>query len=437
MNVRVFGITALAMALAAALMAQAHDGPHGGVTVDYWPPWVTKTTTSTATVNWRGETDGCGSVEYAMSSYFDKHQRFQESVECSAPGTYQHVNLVNLRPGTPYVYRVTPSGNADAYGNRSFRTMPVRGRFVFIVISDTQEGHNYTEAMRFKYVADAVAKEEGALFVLHGGDNAAHDGSGVWYNYAEAADAMLARIAIYPAVGNHEYHNSAGGTNPPTKAAQYRSSYDVPLHYSFDCAGVRFVILDSPDPASAVGNDDPQTSLALAESQVEWLKEVLNNDMLGTFTIHHHPIWDLGSTTANPNLHPWETLYHAYRITATFAGHTHNYQRYSVEGIPYFVVGNAGGRFADITTNDKRADSYQFGETRRLGYLRVTVDPASHTATAQEIFVASVEVDDSAETPLVFDPPVIGDSVRFPLSGVPGPPRPPTLRRPEVLPEIP
>jgi hypothetical protein len=315
--------------------------------------------------------------------------------------------------------------------------MPVRGRFVFIVISDTQEGHNYTEAMRFKYVADAVAKEEEAIFVLHGGDNAAHDSSGVWNNYAEAADAMLARIAIYPAVGNHEYHNPAGGTNRPTTAEQYRWSYDVPLHYSFDCAGVRFVILDSPDPASAVGNDDPQTSLALAESQVEWLKELLDNDMLGTFTIHHHPIWDLGSTAANPNLQPWETLYHAYKITATFAGHTHDYQRYSVEGIPYFVVGNAGGRFADITDGDPRAEWYRFGETRRLGYLRVTVDPASHTATAQEIFVASVEVDDSAETPLVFDPPVIGDSVTFPLSGVPGPPHLPNSRLPQVLPAIP
>ena len=31
------------------------------------------------------------------------------------------------------------------------------------------------------------------------------------------------------------------------------------------------------------------------------------------------------------------------------------------------------------------------GETRQLGYLRVTVDPANNTATATEIFVASVD----------------------------------------------
>ena len=116
--------------------------------------------------------------------------------------------------------------------------------------------------------------------------------------------------------------------------------------------------------------------------------------MSGIFTIHHHPIWHYGRTTINSDLQPWEDLYHAYPISANFAGHTHNYQRYSVEGIPYFVVGNAGGKFADLT-DDPYAVWYQFGETRQLGYLKVTVDPANNTATAQEIFVASVETDDS------------------------------------------
>ena len=51
---------------------------------------------------------------------------------------------------------------------------------------------------------------------------------------------------------------------------------------------------------------------------------------------------------------------------------------------------------------------------RQLGYLKVTVHPAKNRATAQEIFVAWVEEDDS-ETATVYDPPVIGDVVTFPL----------------------
>ena len=58
---------------------------------------------------------------------------------------------------------------------------------------------------------------------------------------------------------------------------------------------------------------------------------------------------------------------------------------------------------------------YQYGETRQLGYLRVRVDPTNNTATAQEIFVASVEEDDS-ETATVHDPPIIADTITFPLA---------------------
>lgn len=382
--------------------------------VDYWAPCVTKTTTNSATTNWRGDTDGLGSIDYATSSYYNVHQSFEKTIASQTMKTYQHVQLIGLEPNTSYIYRVRPSGNADVFSNRTFRTMPVSGPFTFIVISDSQEGHNYTEAQRFKYVADAIAKETDVLFILHGGDYAGHDSEGLWTKYFLAADKMLAKFAIFTTIGNHEYHNSIVA-NGPTAADQYHWAYDTPLNYSFDCAGIRFIILNTPDPTTA-NEDDPQTSLALALSQASWLRDQLDNNMSGTFTIHHHPIWDFGRTTINPNLQPWETLYHIYNISANFAGHTHNYQRFSVEGIPYFIVGNAGGRFSDLNIGDPYPVWYKFGETRQLGYLKVTVDPANNKATAQEIFVASVIEDDSNETPLVHDPPVIVDTITFPLS---------------------
>ena len=91
-------------------------------------------------------------------------------------------------------------------------------------------------------------------------------------------------------------------------------------------------------------------------------------------------------------------------------------------GIPYFIVGDAGGRFSDLTSDNPSPAGYKFGETRQLGYLKVFVDPANKTATAQEIFVASVKEDDSNETPEVHNPPVIADTVTFPLNskGSPG-----------------
>ncbi|MEI6423052.1 MAG: metallophosphoesterase family protein, partial [Lentisphaerota bacterium] len=380
---------------------------------DYWAPWVTALTTNSATVNWHGADAGLGSVEYATSTYYEEHKSFQNTVASETPGAYQHVPLVGLEPDTAYVYRVKPSDNPDAFSNRTFRTMPVSGPFTFIVISDS-----HAQEQRFKYVADAIAKyETDVLFILDGGDYAGHDQEAEWTDYFQFAEGMLAKFPIFHTIGNHEYHNHGNPDGPPTDAAQYHSTFDVPkngaLNYSFDCSGIRLVVLNSPDPNNANG-DDPHTSLALAKSQAAWLKEQLDNTMAGTFTIHHHPIWDCFSTTINPHLQPWETLYHAYNISANFAGHTHNYQRYSVKGIPYFVVGNAGGAFADIPEGHL-AKWYQYGETRQLGYLKVTVDPENNTATAQEIFVAFV-LTDTDETATVYDPPIIADTVTFPLS---------------------
>lgn len=385
----------------------------GAWAVDYWAPWVTRLATDSATVNWRGDDQGAGSVEWATESYYNEHHSFQKKIESQTAGAYQHVLLSGLEQDTSYVYKVRPSGNPDAFGIRVFRTMPVSGPFTFIVVSDT-----HAQEKRFKYVADAIAANEtNVLFILDGGDYAGWDDETFWTAYFQYADDMLAKFPIFNTIGNHEYHNYGHAEGPPTAADEYRWAFDVPpqgsLNHSFDCSNIRFVVLNSPDPNNANG-DDPHTSLALAESQAPWLEDQLNNTMAGTFTIHHHPIWDYGRTTIDPHLRPWETLYHLYGVSANFAGHTHNYQRYDVRGIPYFVVGNAGGKFADIMAGYPHAYWYEYGETRQLGYLKVTVDPENNRATAEEIFVASVKSDDT-ETATAHNPPIVADTVTFPL----------------------
>ncbi|MCX5810442.1 MAG: metallophosphoesterase [Proteobacteria bacterium] len=288
--------------------------------------------------------------------------------------------------------------------------MPTSGPFTFIVISDA-----HAEDKRFKYVANAIAANEtDALFVLDGGDYANYDDKTLWTTFFQYGDGMLAKFPLFTTIGNHEYHDPSGGAKP-TAAVQYHSSYNIPtkgpLNYSFDCSGVRFVIINSPDPNNA---NDENPSLALSQSQAPWLEALLKENMQGVFTIHHHPIWYYGRATSDPALQPWEDLYHTYNISANFAGHVHNYERHSVQGIPYFVVGNAGGKFADMNAGDPYPPGYQVGATRQLGYLKVTVDPANNMATAQEIFVAWV-VTDTAETATVYNPPVIFDTITFPL----------------------
>ncbi len=384
----------------------------GADNIAYWAPWVTKTTTNSAAINWLGVSLGSGTVDYATSSYYNEHQSFEKTIASQITGSYQHVPLTDLEPNTSYIYRARPSDNADAFSNRTFRTMPVSGPFTFIVISDA-----HAQDKRFKYVADAiVANETNALFILDGGDYANYDDESLWIPFFQYGDGMLAKFPIFTAIGNHEYHDPTSGATEPTAAVQYHSSFNIPtngaLNYFFDCSGIRFIILNSPDPNSA---NDENPSLALSQSQAPWLESLLKKSMLGVFTIHHHPIWHYGKATSDSALQPWETLYHQYHISANFAGHIHNYERLSVQGIPYFVIGNAGGKFADLTAGDAYPVWYVKGITMSLGYLKVTVDPAKNTATAQEILVGYVETDDS-ETVIPIAPPFTYDTITFPLA---------------------
>ena len=411
---------------------------------DYWAPWVTKTTTNSTTINWRSEINESGKIYYATTSYFNLHHSFKNRKSVHTAAQYQHVQLTGLKPNTSYTYWVRPSGDKFAFGNRTFRTFPISGPFTFIVVGDTREGINYSETKRFKYVADAIANESNVLFVLHGGDFARFDYTPRWAIFFQCADRMLANTTFFPVIGNHEYHNRSNGNldeehytvcpehcfpcnncKPGTGAVNYKSAFDMPLNYSFDCAGVRFIVLNSPDPNSTCC-DDPHTSLNFSEAQAPWLEQLLKDNNEGVFTIHHHPIWDAGSTNNNSNLAPWDKLYHKYNISANFAGHTHNYQRYNISGIPYLVVGNGGAPGDAVNNSTIYPNGKQVALDMQLGYLKVTVDPANNTATAWEVTVAKLSCKECPVLPQLYNPPVINDTFTFHLKPTPYVPPTPT-----------
>jgi acid phosphatase type 7 len=380
-----------------------------------WAPWITKTTTTSATINWRQDTNGTATVAYARTDFYNQNQRFDSRISDSSATPYHHVLIEGLAPDTSYTYLVQPEGNPGVFSPRAFRTMPERGPYTFIVISDPQDGTHFTEDKRFHYVAASIAKEPDVRFILAGGDYARLDDFGRWASFFHNADGMLSNTTIFPTIGNHEYHNVTG-SSVPSPAINYHLAFAVPLNYSFDVAGVRYISLITqdptrPDPNPALG---PPFTDALVAAEESWLRQQLDNQLAGTFTIQHQPNWWDNSTTVFPSAVPWENLYHRYNLSASFAGHIHNYERFSIQGIPYFIVGTAGGYSMPI--NATPPAEFRAGTTRRLGYLKVTVDPANNSATAEQITVGYVNQDNDNETPVIYPAPVIDDTITFPLN---------------------
>jgi parallel beta-helix repeat protein len=362
-----------------------------------WGPYLTGTMTTGTVVNVKTNIATAVSVEYATDTYYTAHSAYDQSATDSVSTQLHHVSLAGLTPDTLYHYRVVYAGQPT--GDLHFSTFAESGPFTFVVYSDTQDQlPTYSQLERHKLVADRIAEEPDVAFVLNSGDlvNDASDLAN-WDRYFAAGSKMMANTTVYPALGNHD-------NNDPN----YYQNYGVPEYYSFDCGDGHIAVLDSNDWA---WNDLPVQSA--------WLANDLQTDKPFKFISFHHPLY----TSETKHFGGWENLrleweddFNANDVLAVFNGHVHAYERFQVNNITYFVAGIGGGPSYNLAT--PRYTGSQNSLEYMIGYIRVTIDPAAKTATAQVIRVADVSSDLKTLT-TVYPPGTVFETVVMSLPEVP------------------
>ena len=355
-----------------------------------WGPYVTNTTSSSATIHWKTENATVGTVKYANESYYAQYQDYDSSVEDGVEKRLHHLTLTNLTPDTVYHYRVEIENRST--GECSFWTFPLNGSFTFIVYSDSQEPQgdpDVTQLNRHRLVADRIAGEENVSFVLHGGD-LVNDGGDLseWNRFFEAARAMMATTTFYPTLGNHEYTNFSGSGEA---VQNYYDAFELPEWYSFDCGDVHVTVLDSNEEANET-------------AQNAWLLNDLTTNATRKFVAFHHPPYSSSSThfggwTDFRAL--WCPLFINRSVTAVFSGHVHAYERLRANGITYVVAGTGGGPFYELSETKLPESRSSLENT--LGYARVTVDAENGTVKMAFIPVA----DCSSGVPVLYEPGVV------------------------------
>ena len=149
------------------------------------------------------------------------------------------------------------------------------------------------------------------------------------YPYVGAYGPGASTNRFFPVLGNHDWNSDAG-------AAPYLNYFVLPgneRYYDFVRGPVHFFMLDS-DPHEPDGTD-------VGSVQARWLKaQMMASTAKWKVVLMHHPPYSSGphgSTT-------WmQWPFKAWGATAVLAGHDHDYERLTVDGLPYFVNG-AGGR---------------------------------------------------------------------------------------------
>jgi len=313
-----------------------------------WGPFVTSTASDSAVVSWKATGETGGWVEYTPVEGGETHRVPSSGTEKGI----QHAHLSELSPATTYHYRVV-SGN-ETTGDCRFRTFG-DPEFTCIIYGDTRgQKPLFTQTERHRLVAERIAEEEEILFLIHTGDFVCDDSE--WDEFFAVAGPVLRNTTLVPVAGNHD------GT-----AEEFTRIFALPPYYSFDAGSLHVTVLDSNDRAWA---DMP--------TRTAWLKEDLRSPLPRKIVAFHHPPFSADRSHPGGDLAirgEWADIFSENGVDAVFSAHTHAYERYSVNGTDYFVIGCGGAPLYPLA--DEKPQGYRMGCEGTLGYLRARVSPES------------------------------------------------------------
>jgi hypothetical protein len=155
----------------------------------------------------------------------------------------------------------------------------------------------------------------------------------------------------------------------------FAAGYGSGLHFSSDGLGASFIRVNLPGNERyydvdlglvhlyAIDSDshEPDGNTATSK-QALWLKDKLAaSKSCFDLVYFHHPAYSTGEHGSSTEMRwPFE----AWGAEAVLAGHEHDYERFQVGGIPYYVVGTAGAGLRPFTaaalpeTKFRNADAY-------------------------------------------------------------------------------
>jgi len=294
-------------------------------------PYSGAPSADSVTISWEAEAPGAGRIEYGFRAAYEASGTLPEVVVVPVPEEDAddtcHVTLVNLEPGTDYVYRVVlKNGEDDSSSDVGFFcTAPEPGEPVsFAVLADTQWQSETTNPLEL--VGDAITSDPTPFqFILHAGDVVESPSSYYWDHWFASFDDMLLRAPFIPVLGNHEKnHRSYYETFclPPGEGKNDEQWWA--LHWG---------------DVVIVGLDTNVKKASEFTAQQEWARAHLSGPEPHKFVIFHHPTFSDGEYFLDRIYHP---IFVEAEVDVVFNGHSHHYEHILRDGVTYLVVGGGG-----------------------------------------------------------------------------------------------
>ncbi len=308
-------------------------------------PYLQQVTETSIVIMWETDAVVGGRVNYGPTA------PGEHFVEDATFTTVHEVPVTGLAAATTYRYTVASENTTSAMS--TFTTAPGRTRpFRLGIYGDTR-----TDPVSHAAVANAIIAS-GPDLVLNTGDLSS-DGTydDLSTEFFAPARGLMLDTPILPTLGNHE-----------GDGAWYYALFSLPGNeqwYAFTYGCARIICLDTNADFSP---GSPQHNWLLGEfasrefAQAGW-----------QLVFFHHPpytatVAHADNLAAQTRLVP---LFEQSGVDMVFNGHSHAYERYTQNGIPYVVTGGGGAPLAALVA-DTRVPIRQVGASL-YHYLAIDV----------------------------------------------------------------
>jgi 3',5'-cyclic AMP phosphodiesterase CpdA len=292
-------------------------------------PYVQGVTATSATICWVSKAPGVGVVRYGKAQDLGREGTNRRI------GRRHAVALVDLDPGSTYLYRVEGVDGSPRTG--SFSTAPAGegSRFSFAVVGDSGSGGKgqlAVAALLGRLVPDLI---------LHTGDVVYPAGQQRHYGrrFFAPYGGLIKKVPLFPVLGNHDVMKANGAAFLENFHPPLSSPGSTKRYYSFDWGDVHFVALDSElyhgDKGASAERQKVFLERDLAATGKRWKVAFLHRSPYGS---SRHG----GDERVRKNLAP---IFAKHGVDLVFAGHDHVYERtVPIGGVTYVVSGGGGRR---------------------------------------------------------------------------------------------
>ena len=308
-------------------------------------PYLQVASSTGILIRWRTDVSSRSKVRYGTTP-----GRLDKAVEDIKLLTEHQVKLGGLRPSTKYYYSV--GGLRDTLQgdvNNFFVTLPEPGKAGHYRIAalgdcgDNSVNQRHVKEQLLKY----LGPEELTAWILLG-DNAYQDGTDSEFQskfFNIYKNDLLKKYPMYPAPGNHDYHDTDMTANfaQETHQTAYYQNFSMPTEgeaggvpshtqafYSFDVGNIHFLSLDS------YGKEDKAYRLYdTIGPQVQWIKKDLaaNKNKGWVIAFWHHPPYTMGSHNSDKEeelvkiRENFIAIIERAGVDIVLNGHSHGYER--------------------------------------------------------------------------------------------------------------